>query len=57
MTTKSPMKNQKNIEVSQHHLANPVCQVDGEMPSEEKLLDAMQRLTGALQAAPTPGAV
>jgi len=51
------MKNQKNIEVSQHHLANPVCQVDGEMPSEEKLLDAMQRLNGALQAAPTPGAV
>jgi hypothetical protein len=34
------------------HLANPVCQVDGEMPSEEKLLDAMQRLNGALQAAP-----
>ena len=25
-------------------------QVEGEMPSEEKLLDAMQRLNGALQA-------
>ena len=29
-------------------------EVEGEMPSEEKLLDAMQRLNGALQVPPQP---